>query len=439
MSASPKEMLCWRCWYPKDDHDGTTHDFEPISEELKKRDAAIEELAQEINDLRYPAEDSVSSSPLPETPGPTPSEETEMHDRQTGIDRGILKAAADPDGFLRFLGQTDSSAPTADFKELLDRLVASARKATIREQPRGESVLRAARQAVEDYVAEERALSAAAADEIKLLSAELASLRPAASPSVSPPDVAPTETHPLSSVMVPLGGGCRLSELTVAPTSKAELLKMLDEVERLAIHLDKIMEGSGSDDAYRKIEDQLFAARSAIESLFRSSREEAKAAAKSFLVTATEGSTARTEAPASDHIPPPDIKPHIETIRQRVVAMSREIDRRGGNVIAREAGVEGALHDIQTAFAGSEKIIKAMNREAGTLEDSLSALLSDNERLRSQWEGLAWHGCLTGDCPHDTQAECDASLANSFRETVAEDAGFMAKLRVRSLSDEAPK
>lgn len=30
--------------------------------------------------------------------------------------------------------------------------------------------------------------------------------------------------------------------------------------------------------------------------------------------------------------------------------------------------------------------------------------------------GLSFHGCLTGDCPHETQAECDASLAQAYRE-----------------------
>lgn len=35
------------------------------------------------------------------------------------------------------------------------------------------------------------------------------------------------------------------------------------------------------------------------------------------------------------------------------------------------------------------------------------------ETLDSQ---IAWDGCLTGDCPHATQAECDKCLADQVRE-----------------------
>lgn len=31
-----------------------------------------------------------------------------------------------------------------------------------------------------------------------------------------------------------------------------------------------------------------------------------------------------------------------------------------------------------------------------------------------QW--LSAHGCLTGDCPHEKQADCNASLAQAYRE-----------------------
>lgn len=29
---------------------------------------------------------------------------------------------------------------------------------------------------------------------------------------------------------------------------------------------------------------------------------------------------------------------------------------------------------------------------------------------------LEFHGCNTGDCPHDTQAECDATLVKAYKE-----------------------
>lgn len=31
-------------------------------------------------------------------------------------------------------------------------------------------------------------------------------------------------------------------------------------------------------------------------------------------------------------------------------------------------------------------------------------------------EALSWDGCLTGDCPHSTQADCDAHLAARYKE-----------------------
>lgn len=37
-------------------------------------------------------------------------------------------------------------------------------------------------------------------------------------------------------------------------------------------------------------------------------------------------------------------------------------------------------------------------------------------------EEMTYHGCLTGDCPHDTQAECDKSLADAYREIAAQPA-----------------
>jgi hypothetical protein len=31
---------------------------------------------------------------------------------------------------------------------------------------------------------------------------------------------------------------------------------------------------------------------------------------------------------------------------------------------------------------------------------------------------LEWHGCLTGDCPHNFQGQCDKSLADAVREVI---------------------
>ena len=38
------------------------------------------------------------------------------------------------------------------------------------------------------------------------------------------------------------------------------------------------------------------------------------------------------------------------------------------------------------------------------------------QTLVKEIEELGYNGCLTGDCPHDTQAECDAALAAAIAE-----------------------
>lgn len=40
---------------------------------------------------------------------------------------------------------------------------------------------------------------------------------------------------------------------------------------------------------------------------------------------------------------------------------------------------------------------------------------SDDELL--DW--LQWFGCVTGDCPHATQAECDAAILAELRSVLA--------------------
>lgn len=45
----------------------------------------------------------------------------------------------------------------------------------------------------------------------------------------------------------------------------------------------------------------------------------------------------------------------------------------------------------------------------------------DSDRL----DGLEWFGCMTGDCPHETQAECDAAILAELRSVLAERAEAM--------------
>lgn len=184
--------------------------------------------------------------------------------------------------------------------------------------------------------------------------------------------------------------------------SDPKLKELIDAHQNAAYHISEVARRVHTKEEESEAWGRMDKSRSSLEDYFRTlqrENERLKAKATSFLVTATEKSTARTEARASS-----PVRALLDDVRD---ALSVTVDVKGLNSLT-------------------------------AIEKQIAALLSDNERLRSQWEGLAWHGCLTGDCPHDTQAECDASLANSFRETVAEDAGFMAKLRARSLSDETP-
>lgn len=51
----------------------------------------------------------------------------------------------------------------------------------------------------------------------------------------------------------------------------------------------------------------------------------------------------------------------------------------------------------------------------------------------SQWENLHWHGCLTGDCPHDRSSECLTYLEEYIGEACIEIA-VLASI-VRSIID----
>lgn len=74
------------------------------------------------------------------------------------------------------------------------------------------------------------------------------------------------------------------------------------------------------------------------------------------------------------------------------------------------------------------------------LRNTAEILVSELERLRKQidvidGEVLAYgaDGCLTGDCPHETQAECDAALAKSYADFVGD---LRTILDAKELSDE---
>lgn len=42
--------------------------------------------------------------------------------------------------------------------------------------------------------------------------------------------------------------------------------------------------------------------------------------------------------------------------------------------------------------------------------------LEEGERL----DQIEWFGCMTGDCPHETQAECDVAILGVVRSVMAE-------------------
>lgn len=48
-----------------------------------------------------------------------------------------------------------------------------------------------------------------------------------------------------------------------------------------------------------------------------------------------------------------------------------------------------------------------------------SALGIVDEIRKAIVETMGWNGCLTGDCPHATQAECDKHIADEVRALVA--------------------
>lgn len=53
-------------------------------------------------------------------------------------------------------------------------------------------------------------------------------------------------------------------------------------------------------------------------------------------------------------------------------------------------------------------------------EAELTAVGRDVQLLIDTLHSVSAHGCLTGDCPHDTQTACNASLADAFRELATE-------------------
>ncbi len=57
--------------------------------------------------------------------------------------------------------------------------------------------------------------------------------------------------------------------------------------------------------------------------------------------------------------------------------------------------------------------------------------------LETLLDWLPWHGCMTGDCPHDRQSECDAALAGELR-TALEHAAEIKKQRNTKPTERAP-
>lgn len=59
-------------------------------------------------------------------------------------------------------------------------------------------------------------------------------------------------------------------------------------------------------------------------------------------------------------------------------------------------------------------------------------------QLADRLDGLEWDGCLTGDCPHQTGAECDKHLADELRRVFGVSSGAASPHEHGCVHDELP-
>jgi hypothetical protein len=59
----------------------------------------------------------------------------------------------------------------------------------------------------------------------------------------------------------------------------------------------------------------------------------------------------------------------------------------------------------------------------------LVAAVRAGEEDTARLDDIEWFGCMTGDCPHQTQAECDVAILGVVRSVIVERLAAREKLR----------
>lgn len=61
--------------------------------------------------------------------------------------------------------------------------------------------------------------------------------------------------------------------------------------------------------------------------------------------------------------------------------------------------------------------IEALEARTKLLNEHIDELETENQRLRDEMFALSFHGCITGDCPHDSYHQCAKSLREAIVNT----------------------
>lgn len=94
----------------------------------------------------------------------------------------------------------------------------------------------------------------------------------------------------------------------------------------------------------------------------------------------------------------------IVPLRDKIAALEKFVTA----VIRERDEIDEAIH---AAHAATKKILPGYQADYGYPEEAIIALGEAIARLRAPLH----NGCLTGDCPHEKNAECDKALSDEVR------------------------
>jgi hypothetical protein len=103
-----------------------------------------------------------------------------------------------------------------------------------------------------------------------------------------------------------------------------------------------------------------------------------------------------------------------------LIVMCRDLKRRLVPFGARAEGWDSAIATLSrcASLIAAQPAARreGVERAAPPSDHAYGTPYTDSDRL----DGIEWFGCLTGDCPHDTRAECEVAILGVVRSVLVE-------------------